>query len=194
MLRIKLVLASTIAFGAMFWVLRVTAEERAMDTARSSLKIRVLRSGVFSAFAHNHEIEAPIAEGTVNLSGDPSVALRVQARELRVVDPELSPDKRDEVQTTMQGSKVLDVKQYPEISFQSATAQQKDEQHWIVRGKLTLHGQTRPVEVAVMAKDNHYRGTAKLRQQDFGITPVAVAGGTVRVKDEVRVEFDIVLK
>lgn len=194
MLRTKLVFASTIAFGTLCCVLRVVAQERAIDTARSSLKIRVFKSGVFSAFGHNHEIEAPIAQGTVNLSGDPSVALRVHASELRVVDPDLSPDKRDEVQRTMEGSEVLDTKQYREISFQSTTAQQKDEQHWIVRGKLTLHGQTRPMEVAVMAKDNHYQGTAKLRQRDFGIAPVAVAGGTVRVKDEVRVEFDIVLK
>jgi hypothetical protein len=194
MLRIKLVFASTIAFGTMCCVPRVTAQERAIDTARSSLRIRVLKSGIFSAFAHDHEIEAPIAEGTVNLSGDPRVALHLHASEMRVVDPELSADKREEVQRTMEGAEVLDIKQYPEISFQSTTAQKKDQQHWIVGGKLTLHGQTRPVEVAVIPKDDHYQGTAKLRQQDFGITPVAIAGGTVRVKDEVRVEFDIVLK
>jgi hypothetical protein len=31
-----------------------------------------------------------------------------------------------------------------------------------------------------------------LRQKDFGITPVSVAGGSVKVKDEVRIEFEIV--
>jgi len=37
-----------------------------------------------------------------------------------------------------------------------------------------------------------YRGTAALKQRDFGIDPITIAGGTVKVKDEVKVEFDIV--
>jgi hypothetical protein len=32
-----------------------------------------------------------------------------------------------------------------------------------------------------------------LKQTDFGITPVTVAGGTVKVKDEVKIEFEIAL-
>ena len=39
-----------------------------------------------------------------------------------------------------------------------------------------------------------YRGSAQLRQREFGITPVTVAGGAIKVKDEVRVEFEIVGK
>jgi hypothetical protein len=30
------------------------------------------------------------------------------------------------------------------------------------------------------------------KQSEFGISPVRVAGGTVRVKDEVKIEIDIV--
>jgi hypothetical protein len=33
-----------------------------------------------------------------------------------------------------------------------------------------------------------------LKQRDFGIEPVSVGGGTVKVKDELRVEFEIVAK
>jgi len=40
---------------------------------------------------------------------------------------------------------------------------------------------------------SRYRGSATLKQTDFGITPVTVAGGTVKVKNEVKVEFDIAL-
>jgi hypothetical protein len=36
-------------------------------------------------------------------------------------------------------------------------------------------------------------GNAVVKQSDFGIKPVKVAGGTVKVKDEVRIEFDIQL-
>jgi polyisoprenoid-binding protein YceI len=194
MLRTTLVLAVTIILSGASFCTTAATQDYAIDTAHSILKIRVFKTGVFSAFAHDHEIEAPVAEGEIHLSVDPSVALRVHARELHVLDPELSPSQRDDVQKTMEGSKVLDIKRFPEISFQSIAVQKKNEQHWIVRGNLTLHGQTSPVEVEVVQKDGQYQGSAILRQRVFGITPVAIAGGTVRVKDEVKIEFDIVLK
>jgi polyisoprenoid-binding protein YceI len=62
-----------------------------------------------------------------------------------------------------------------------------------VRGQLTLHGRTQPVTVSVTLKDGRYQGFATLKQRDFGIKPVSIAGGTVKVKDEVRIEFDIAL-
>jgi hypothetical protein len=158
------------------------------------LKILVFKSGLFSAFAHNHEIAAPIAEGTVHLSSYPSVALQVHAHELRVVDPDASSGERGDVQKTMEGPEVLDIKRFPEISYHSTGVQKKDDQHWTVRGNLTLHGCTSPVEVEVAYKDGHYQGSAQLRQHDFGMTPVTIAGGAVKVKDEVKIEFDFVLK
>src|SRR5579862_3387159 len=65
-----------------------------IDAARSSLHIRVFKSGVFSAFAHDHEIEAPIDEGKIDSSATPSVQLRVDARKMRVLDAEVSADNR----------------------------------------------------------------------------------------------------
>jgi len=157
------------------------------------LKIRVYKSGFFSAFAHNHEIEAPIAQGRVELPTSPSVTLLVDARKLRVLDPELAVGKRAEVQKTMEGPQVLDSSRFPEISFQSTAIKKMGADHWTVRGNLTLHGQTRPVVVDVVLSDGHYRGSATLKQRDFGITPVSIAGGTVKVKDQVKIEFDILL-
>ena len=169
------------------------SEMRAVDVRRSVLKIRVFKSGLFSAFAHNHEIEAPIAQGRVELSESPSVTLLVDARKLRVLDPGLSADKRAEVQKTMDGPQVLDGSRFPEISFQSTAVEKIGANHWTIRGSLTLHGQTHPVAVQVALRDGHYLGSATLKQSDFGIAPVSIAGGTVKVKDEVKIEFDILL-
>jgi len=63
----------------------------------------------------------------------------------------------------------------------------------VVTGSLTLHGEKRPVTVTVSQKNGHYTGALSIRQTDFGIKPVKVAGGTVKVKDELRIEFDIAL-
>ncbi len=62
------------------------------------------------------------------------------------------------------------------------------------KDKLTLHGQTRPVKVEVEGQSGRYHGSAQLKQTAFGITPITVGGGTVKVKNEVRVEFEIVAK
>ena len=59
-------------------------------------------------------------------------------------------------------------------------------------GQSDASGQTRPVKVDVERQEGRYRGSARLRQSEFGITPVKVAGGTIKVKDEVRVDFEIV--
>src|SRR5258708_32757718 len=49
-----------------------------------------------------------------------------------------------------------------------------------------------PVKVDVERPEGRHRGSAWLRQSEFGITPVKVAGGTIKVKDEVRVDFEVV--
>ncbi len=185
--------ALVIVMSGWLWPSALCSQSHAMDVKRSVLKIHVFKSGLFSAFAHDHEIEAPIAQGTVDSSEKPSVALRVDARKLRVLDPALSPDKRAEVQKTMEGPQVLDSNRFPEIAFQSTAVEKAGTDHWTVRGNLTLHGETRPVVVDVALREASYRGSASLKQRDFGITPVSIAGGTVKVKDEVKIEFDIAL-
>jgi polyisoprenoid-binding protein YceI len=87
----------------------------------------------------------------------------------------------------------LDSERYPEIVFRSTAAEPAGADSWKVSGALTLHGQTRPVTVEVTEKAGHYLGNALLKQTDFAIKPVRIAGGTVRVKDTVRIEFDIQL-
>src|SRR5258706_4754305 len=168
------------------------AQTKAIDVNKSSLKIRVFKSGAFSAFAHDHEMQAPIEEGKIDSSSSPSVQLRVDSRKMRVLDPDISAGKRAEIQQTMHSDKVLDVEKFPEISYQSTAVTSHGEGRWEVRGNLTLHGKKQPVAVEVSLQDGHYRGSASLKQTAFGITPISIAGGSVKVKDEVKIEFDIV--
>jgi len=58
-------------------------------------------------------------------------------------------------------------------------------------GRLSLHGVTRQIAVDVRSENGRFLGTCTLKQRDFGITPITVAGGTVKVKDELEIEFDI---
>ena len=169
------------------------AEKRSIDVEQSVLRLYVDKSGLFSVFAHNHEILAPLTAGAVEESGNPSVEFLVESARMRVLDPKVSAKDRAEIQATMVGPAVLDVEQHPEIRFQSTAVEKTGDGRWTVRGNLFLHGQTRPVAVEVSEKEGRYRGSAMLKQTDFGIKPVSLFGGTVKIKDVVRIEFEIAL-
>jgi hypothetical protein len=168
-------------------------EKRPIDTGRSHLTVHVGKTGFLSGVSHNHEVSAPITRGDVENSKPFSVSFEVNAAAMKVVDADASEKDRSEVQTTMLGPEVLDVAHYPAIRFASESVEIMGESHWRVHGNLTLHGQTRPLVLETSFENGHYRGTATVLQSSYGITPIKVAGGTVKVKDEVQIEYDIVL-
>ncbi len=166
------------------------AEDRPIDTARSTVTVRVFKAGLFRAFADDHIIQAPLSEGTLD-GAVPHVQIVVDARGMRVLDPGLSAKDRQDVQTRMLGPDVLDVNRYPWIIFHSITIQRIDAGAAIARGELELHGQIRPVTVNIRVENGRYKGSVAVRQSEFGIVPISIAGGTVKVKDEIKVDFDI---
>jgi YceI-like protein len=168
------------------------AESRPIDTERSVLTILVYKSGLFSAFADDHVIRAPIAAGSISPEGSLAVEISVRSANLIVLDPKLSADKRAEVQTRMLGPEVLDSTRFPDITFASMRIEPASDDRWTVTGRLTIHGATRPATFSVTRQDGRYRGTVTLKQSDFRIKPISIAAGTVKVKDEVKVEFDVV--
>jgi polyisoprenoid-binding protein YceI len=171
-------------------VVSSTAQPRAIDTAKSVMTVHVSKSGVLSAFGHDHQIVAPISAGTVDATAH-KVELHVKAPSLKVEDKEGSDKDKAQIQSTMLGPEVLDAERHPEIAFRSTTAEQAGAGTWTVNGNLTLHGQTHAVTVTVREAEGHYTGSAHFKQSDFAIKPVKVAGGTVSVKDEIRIDFEI---
>jgi polyisoprenoid-binding protein YceI len=80
------------------------------------------------------------------------------------------------------------------LHFYSETMKSTGDRHWIVTGNLTLHGESRTIQVAVSKLERAYVGKTTIRQTDFGIRPVSVAGGTVQVKNELTIDFTVVTK
>jgi polyisoprenoid-binding protein YceI len=169
----------------------MSAQQHNIDTQKSTLTIHVGKTGVFSGLGHEHEVRAPIHSGTADTGSHPAVEIRVDARELRVIDKDASEKDRAEVQKTMVGPEVLDSEHHPEIVFKSTAAEPAGQGRWKLRGNLTMRGQTRPVTVQVTLKDFHYTGETTVKQTDFGIKPPGKAG--VRAKDEVKIDFDVLL-
>jgi polyisoprenoid-binding protein YceI len=178
-----------VATMSLVCVFQVSAQQRNIDTQKSTLTIHVGKTGAFSAMGHEHEIHAPIHSVTAEIGAHPAVEIHVNARELRVIDKDAAEKERAEVQKTMLGPEVLDTDTHQEIVFKSTGAESVGQGRWTLNGNLTLHGQTRPVKVQVTLKDGRYTGETTVKQTDFGITPPGKAG--VRAKDEVKIEFDV---
>jgi YceI-like domain len=173
------------------WTL-FAAQASGVNTAQhqSSITIHVYKTGLFSAFAHNHVIVAPVNRQTV----DPkkmSVEVVVLTRDIKVTDPEASESTRSEVQTTMLGPKVLDMEKYPEVHFKSSRVEQTSPGHYRVTGTLELHGAIKEISLEVSGASDHYHGSTRLKQTEYGIQPVSIGGGTVKVRDQIDLDFDI---
>lgn len=63
-----------------------------------------------------------------------------------------------------------------------------------VEGTLTMHGRAQPLRLEVSSPGSgRFRGGATIRQTDFGITPYSGFFGTLKLKNEITVEFEISL-
>lgn len=171
--------------------LGVRTQPRTIDVDRSTLTVYAYKAGLFSAFADNHIIRAPIESGSISDEPSLGVELTVKAEKMVVLDPDLSAGKRADVQTRMLGPEVLDTAKHPDITFTSTMVEPAGTDRWKVTGRLTIRGQTRPVTVSAVRQDGRYRGSVEIRQRDFGIEPISIVGGTVKVKDQLKIEFDI---
>ncbi len=166
----------------------------------SQVRIHVGKAGAFGFAGHGHEVEAPVA-GTVTVdAADPArseVLLEFDSASLRVTGEGEPGQDVPEVQRTMLGDRVLDVKRYPKIVFRSRRITVTRASGALVvlsiEGDLSLHGVTKPltvpVRVGLQKGSLTAEGTATVKQTEFGIQPVAAAGGTVKVKDELQVSF-----
>jgi len=170
------------------------AASRTIDTEHSTLTVFVYKSGLFSALADDHVIDAKIASGSISEEAPQSIAVEVRSADLRVRDPNLSEKRRDEVQMRMLGPEVLDAARYPMVTFESTSVEVKTADRFEVTGRLTIHGQTRALTLPVDRVNGRYRGSVKLKQTDYGIAPINIAGGSVKVRDEIRIDFDVAVK
>lgn len=175
-----------------------------VDPELSRVRIHLGRAGLLSFMGHEHEIDAPIDQGRVEVDlADPArslVDLRWQAALLAVV-PGTEPEKDvPEVEERMRGPEVLEVAQHEGIRFWSFEIQVEEADpaagRWRlrVRGGLELKGSRYTVEIPLEARlqgsDLVATGEAELRLRDLGVEPPSVAG-VVKVSNEFRVTFDV---
>lgn len=172
-----------------------------IDAGGSRFFVQGMAGGMLSMFGHDPVIAVRGFGGDVRCVPDTlasaSLLLLVQADSLAVVNKVSEKDRR-EMERRMRED-VLDIARYPEIVFMSTkvSVNQIAADRYQVRidGNLSLHGVTReqPIYAQVTVNESSLRaqGEFSLRQSDYRIKPVSAAGGTLKMRDELTLSFDI---
>lgn len=84
-------------------------------------------------------------------------------------------------------AKILHTDRFPEVTFDGTG----DPATGRVRGALTMHGQTQPIELTVKASGGRYTGALDLVPTRWGIPPFKAVGGAIKLQDRVRIEFEL---
>ncbi len=169
---------------------------------QSRFTVQAFSEGLLSAFGHDPIIairdftgEVAFTPGTLS---EAQLRMTIRADSL-ALSSDVSEKDRLEIERMMR-KEVLETEKYPEIVFASTnvTASRLAEGRHRVRiiGDLTLHGITRnniwiDAEVTLTGEGLRARGEFSLRQTAYEIKPTTVAGGTLKVKNELKLSFDI---
>jgi len=175
-----------------------------IDAKRSRFTVQAFATGILSAVGHNPTIGIRGFSGEVDFDPGRLAAtglhLAVQAGSVEVLDDIREGDRREIEKVTKED--VLEIAKYPQITYEaSAIAVSKvgDAQYAAsVDGTLSFHGVTRNQAVAARITDSgemlRVSGDFTLRQSDFQIKPVSVAGGALKLKDELKFRFEIIAR
>ena len=175
-----------------------------IDKSSSRFTVRAFATGMLSSLGHSPTFAIRNFDGDLDFSPEAlsatSLRIHVKADSLEVMDDIRCKD-RQEMETTM-NERVLETSKYPEIEFATTgvvvTQLSEGRYQENLNGNLTLHGMTRPItiptQVTLMGDMLRASGELPLLQSNFGIAPVSVAGGTLKLKDEIKFAFDIVAR
>lgn len=172
-----------------------------IDPSKSRFIVRAFAGGLLSAFAHDHTIAIKDFSGEASFEpgsfAGASLWMNVKSDSLVVTD-KVSDSDRKKIEGTMR-TEVLETQKYPEITFKSTrvTVDKLANGEYLAKiwGDLTLHGVTRNglIQGKLKVNDNVLvvRGEFPLKQSEYQIKPVSVAGGTIKVKDDLKFSFEI---
>jgi polyisoprenoid-binding protein YceI len=166
--------------------------------------VRAFASGFLSGFGHNPVVSvrglagtAELLEGTLEHA---TLHAMVKADALSI-ENDVSDKDRREMQRAMDQD-VLEAAKFPEITYEcsrvSGNITGEGQFAFTLDGELTLHGVTRSETIsgrAFLTGDVlRASGEFLLRQTDYRIKPVSAVGGGLKLKDELKISFDVVAR
>jgi polyisoprenoid-binding protein YceI len=181
-----------------------SADRYVVDGRSSRFTVQAFATGMLARMGHNPTIGIRDFSGEMKFNPDKleagSFHLVIKSASLSVQDDISDKDLR-EIERLMK-LEVLETAKFPEIVYDapgiSVTKMADALYSAALNGKLTLHGVTRnqpiTVRVALFGTMLRASGDFTLDQTDYSIKLVSVAGGALKLKDELKFSFEIVAR
>jgi len=175
-----------------------------VDAKASRFTVQAFATGILSAMGHSPRIGIRTFTGEVDFNADAAQAsgfrLSIKSSSLGVLD-DISDKDRREIERMM-NEQVLESSKYPEIVYEapSVTLARLEGALFSATliGTLSLRGITRnqsiSTRIAIFDEMIRASGEFTLNQSDYGIKPISVAGGAMKVKDELKFSFEMVAR
>ena len=175
-----------------------------LDSSRSKFMIRAFAGGLLWFKGHDHFVQARDFAGEARLTpgsvSPASLNLSVRAASLAETREVFNAQQKKIIDGELRDI-VLEPDKYPDITFKS-TDVSVDARGGLFRvklgGDLTLRGVTRrvviPAEVTLEGDALRARGEFNVKRSDFKVPATSAFHGTVRVRDRLKVSFDIVAR
>lgn len=181
-----------------------TTAHYTIDGRASRFTVRAFATGMLSAMGHNPTIAIRDLAGSMDFDpGKPQAglfALTIKASSLAIQD-DISPKDRREMERLM-NEQVLESSKFSEIRYEAAVISVSRVSDMLytanLDGELTLRGVKRlqPLTARVTLLGSMLRASGEfaLKQTEYGIKLVSVAGGGLKLKDELKFSFEIVAR
>ncbi len=172
-----------------------------IDAKGSTFTIRAFATGLLAPLGHNPTISTSDFEGDVSLDPEAldqsSMRMIIHAASLNVTD-DIPEKDRIEINRRMH-QEVLESDSFENVvyeCFRVSASKTGEGQYWVaLNGDLTLHGVKRPqavpTRVSVQGDMLRAAGDFSIRLSDYDIQPVSALGGAIKLKDELKLSFDI---
>lgn len=175
-----------------------------IDGRSSRFTVQAFATGLLAKMGHNPTIGIRDLSGEMKFNPDKleagSFRLVIKAASLSVQDDISDKDLR-EIERLMK-QEVLEITKFPEIVYEapsiSVTKMSDSLCSATLNGNLTMHGVNRsqPIvtRVALLGSMLRASGEFSLNQTDYNIKLVSVAGGALKLKDELKLSFEMVAR
>jgi polyisoprenoid-binding protein YceI len=175
-----------------------------VDAKASKFTVQAYATGILSVMGHNPTIAISRFTGAVDFNREDltgkGLSLTMDAASLYVQDDVSDKDRRE--MERIMNEQILEVSTYPTILYEASEFKitRLEESLFLaaLSGTLKFRGVThnQPVSARIALFGDMLRasGDFTLKQSDYRVKPVVVAGGALKLKDDLRFSFEIVAR
>jgi polyisoprenoid-binding protein YceI len=175
-----------------------------IDAAASLFTVQAFAAGMVALVAHSPKFAIRDVAGDIKFVPgslqDASVEVKIDVGSFEIMD-EVRINERREIERVM-FDEVLERRIYPKVEYKSSNVRALKTGENMYRlnfmGDLALHGITRgfgfDAQVVIGEDTLRAQGSFSITQTDFGLKIASVAGGTLKIKDELKFAYFILAR